>query len=223
MERRHRPHIRLACFTTKKKFEFKYLITPNPTHPPTHLPPSISAIIFFLLFREGPLLKGTIAVNLIWYGKFTPIQRSIIIDYLQSINSVKAPQPSVSTWWKTTEKYKSGARGSSTLVVGKQILDENYSLGKSLKNSHIIFLAAKGGHLSGSVNVVLTAKDVAVDGFCMSRCGGHGSTRGATRFAYAWVGNSETQCPGYCAWPFHQPIYGPQTPPLGGAKRRRRS
>jgi hypothetical protein len=24
----------------------------------------------------------------------------------------------------------------------------------------------------------------------------------------------ETQCPGQCSWPFHQPIYGPQTPPL---------
>lgn len=70
-----------------------------------------------------------------------------------------------------------------------------------------------------SINVVLTAKDVAVDGFCMSRCGTHGSTRAiqgkkVTRSAYVWVGNSETQCPGQCAWPFHQPIYGPQTPPL---------
>ncbi|CAA2968259.1 Hypothetical predicted protein [Olea europaea subsp. europaea] len=167
-----------------------------------------------LKYHRGPLLKGTITVNLIWYGKFTPVQRSIIVDYLQSINSLKAPLPSVSTWWKTTEKYKSGTLGSSKLVVGKQILDENYSLGKSLKNSHIIFLAAKGGHLSGSVNVVLTAKEVSVVGFCMNRCGGHGSTRGPTRFAYAWVGNSETQCPGYCAWPFHQPVYGPQTPPL---------
>ncbi|KAL0365165.1 UNVERIFIED_CONTAM: protein EXORDIUM-like 2 [Sesamum angustifolium] len=123
------------------------------------------------------------------------------------------PKPSVSSWWKTTEKYKGGA-ASSTLVVGKQFLDENYSLGKSLKNSHIVYLAAKGGHSSGAVNVVLTAKDVAVDGFCMNRCGSHGSTRGVNRFAYAWVGNSENQCPGYCAWPFHQPLYGPQTPPL---------
>nr|XP_009759531.1 PREDICTED: protein EXORDIUM-like [Nicotiana sylvestris] len=28
------------------------------------------------------------------------------------------------------------------------------------------------------------------------------------------VGNSETQYTGYCAWPFHQPIYEPQSPPL---------
>lgn len=164
-----------------------------------------------LKYHNGALLKGKITVNLIWYGKFTPIQRSIIVDFLPSLNSRQAVVPSAATWWKTTEKYKGG---SALLVVGKQILDENYSIGKSLKNSNLLWLASKGGHLPGSVNVVLTAKDVFVDGFCMSRCGTHGSTRGATRFAYAWVGNSETQCPGQCAWPFHQPIYGPQTPPL---------
>ncbi|GAU10014.1 hypothetical protein TSUD_415810 [Trifolium subterraneum] len=54
----------------------------------------------------------------------------------------------------------------------------------------------------------------------MDRCGTHGSSysspvKGKTyKFAYIWVGNSETQCPGQCAWPFHQPIYGPQNPPL---------
>ncbi|CAN4107956.1 unnamed protein product [Withania somnifera] len=164
-----------------------------------------------LQYHNGALLKGTITVHLIWYGKFTPIQRSIIVDFLKSLNSPKAPNPSAASWWKTTEKYKTGA---SSLIVGKQILDENYSLGKSLNSSHIVYLALKGGPMGRSVNLVLTAKDVFVEGFCRSRCGTHGSTRGKIRFAYAWVGNSETWCPGQCAWPFHQPIYGPQTPPL---------
>lgn len=166
-----------------------------------------------LKYHNGSLLKGSVTVNLIWYGKFTPVQRSIIVDFLQSLNSPKPAKPSVSGWWKTTEKYKSGG-GASTVVVGKQFLDENCSLGKSLKNSQIVYLAAKGGHAARAVNVVLTAEDVAVDGFCRSRCGTHGATRGATRFAYAWVGNSAKQCAGYCAWPFSQPAYGPQTPPL---------
>ncbi|KAL1544365.1 Protein EXORDIUM-like 2 [Salvia divinorum] len=161
-----------------------------------------------LKYHNGSLLKGTVTVNLIWYGKFTPVQRSIIVDFLQSLNSAT---PSVSTWWKTTEKYNSGA---SSPVLGKQFLDETYSLGKALTNSQIVFLAAKGGHAQRTINVVLTAEDVAVDGFCRSRCGSHGSTPGAKRFAYAWVGNSAAFCPGYCAWPFHQPTYGPQTPPL---------
>ncbi|XP_041011748.1 protein EXORDIUM-like 2 [Juglans microcarpa x Juglans regia] len=166
-----------------------------------------------LKYHNGALLKGNIVVNLIWYGQFTPIQRSVIVDFIQSLNSPRAPLPSASLWWKTTEKYKGGA---STLVVGKQILHPQYSLGKSLKTAHLVALANKGNQLN-AINVVLTSKDVAVDGFCMSRCGTHGSTRsrdGKTRSAYIWVGNSETQCPGQCSWPFHQPIYGPQTPPL---------
>ncbi|GER55537.1 phosphate-responsive 1 family protein [Striga asiatica] len=166
-----------------------------------------------LKYHNGALLKGTVTLNLVWYGKFTPVQRSIIVDFLRSLNSAAPPAPSVASWWKTTEKYK-GAAGAPRVVVGKQILDEKYSLGKSLKNSHIVYLAARGGHAGGAVNVVLTAEDVAVAGFCMNRCGGHGSNRSPARFAYAWVGNAASQCPGFCAWPFHQPMYGPQSPPL---------
>ncbi|KAL5563300.1 hypothetical protein UlMin_033047 [Ulmus minor] len=170
-----------------------------------------------LKYHNGALLKGNITVNLIWYGSFTPIQRSIIGDFIQSLNFRHAALPSASSWWKTTEKYKGG--GASNLVVGKQILHEKYTLGKALQNYHLVALAGKVNDLR-AINVVLTAKDVVVDGFCRSRCGTHGSTRGpakgktGTRLAYVWVGNSEVQCPGQCAWPFHQPIYGPQTPPL---------
>ncbi|XP_024963861.1 protein EXORDIUM-like 2 [Cynara cardunculus var. scolymus] len=170
-----------------------------------------------LKYHNGELLRGPVTVNLVWYGKFTPTQRSVIVDFLQSLNTLKGsrkaaatPLPSVASWWKTTEKYHNG---SSAVVVGKQILDENYSLGKLLKNYHIQYLATKVAQPK-SINVVLTAKEVGVEGFCMSRCGTHGSTKVKPRVAYAWVGNSETQCPGQCAWPFHQPIYGPQSPPL---------
>ncbi|PPS02362.1 hypothetical protein GOBAR_AA18308 [Gossypium barbadense] len=101
--------------------------------------------------------------------------------------------PSTSSWWKITKKYKGG---SSTLAVGKQILLENYPLGKFLKNPHLRALASKFNGVD-TINVILTSKDVAVEGFCM-RCGTHGSTRvgrGPVRGTYIWVGNSETQCP----------------------------
>ncbi|GMJ06785.1 EXORDIUM like 2 [Hibiscus trionum] len=162
-----------------------------------------------LKYHNGPLLKGKITVNLIWYGKFTPIQRSIIVDFINSLSSGNAVHPSTSSWWKTTENYKGGP---TALAVGKQILLENYPLGKSLKNPHLPALASKFNGVN-TINIILTAKDVTVEGFCM-RCGTHGSSRGPVRGTYIWVGNSETQCPGQCAWPFHQPIYGPQTPPL---------
>lgn len=180
-----------------------------------------------LHYHNGPLLYGKISVNLIWYGNFKPSQKAIITDFFTSLSSPsssKPNQPSVSAWWKTTEKYyhltskKKSAQLS--LSLNKQILDENYSLGKSLTNKNIIQLASKGEH-KDSINVVLTSSDVSVERFCMDRCGTHGSSSSlvprkgkVAKFAYIWVGNSETQCPGLCAWPFHQPIYGPQSAPL---------
>lgn len=180
-----------------------------------------------LKYHDGVLLSGKISVNLIWYGKFKPSQKAIVTDFINSL-SYSRPQvgkPSVSAWWKETEKYYKLSKKKSTplfLNLGKQILDENYSLGKSLTNKQLLQLASKGEQ-KNAINVVLTASDVTVDGFCMSRCGTHGSGSAVShggakgknyKFAYIWVGNSETQCPGHCAWPFHQPIYGPQSPPL---------
>ncbi|KAK4747859.1 hypothetical protein SAY87_014445 [Trapa incisa] len=162
-----------------------------------------------LKYHNGDLLKGKVTVNLVWYGRFTPVQRSIIVDFIRSLSSPAAatPLPSAASWWETTEKYRGG---SSNLVVGEQVLHEAYTLGKSLKRIHLLALASKF-NAANSITVVLTAADVAVEGFCMS-CGRHGAGNGKS--TYVWVGNSETQCPGQCAWPFHQPIYGPQTPPL---------
>ncbi|XP_044510605.1 protein EXORDIUM-like 2 [Mangifera indica] len=165
-----------------------------------------------LQYHNGPLLNGNVSVNLVWYGNFSPAQRSVIVDFLNSLSSDKAPKPSVSSWWQTTEAYKGGRR---SVVVGNQIVDEKYSLGKLLTAEQLIALSSKAGGINNAVNVLLTSADVAVDGFCMSRCGTHGSGQNKKgKFAYAWVGNSMSQCPGQCAWPFHQPIYGPQTPPL---------
>ncbi|KAK1263673.1 hypothetical protein QJS04_geneDACA009339 [Acorus gramineus] len=123
--------------------------------------------------------------------------------------------PSVSSWWKTTEKYYKNNHHRLSLTVGRQILNEGYSFGKSLSTQKIERLAAMGDPRN-AINVVLTSDDVTVDGFCMSRCGTHNASPPAKkgRFAYVWVGNSASQCPGQCAWPFHQPIYGPQSPPL---------
>ncbi|OAY58113.1 protein PHOSPHATE-INDUCED 1 [Manihot esculenta] len=177
-------------------------------------------------YHNGPLLTGKISINLIWYGKFKPSQRAIVSDFIASLSSPMSAiaQPSVATWWKATEKYyhliKSHKGSPLALSLGTQILDESYLFGKSLSNKQILQLASKGSQ-KDAINVVLTSADVAVDGFCSSRCGTHGSSMSAkkingknSKFAYIWVGNSETQCPGQCAWPFHQPIYGPQNPPL---------
>ncbi|KAJ6335506.1 hypothetical protein OIU78_012187 [Salix suchowensis] len=94
-------------------------------------------------------------------------------------------QFSVAKWWKGTEKYYQaiGSEKSPPLVLslGAQFLDEGYSLSKSLSSKQIVQLALKDRQRN-SVNAILTASDVAVEG--------------------------------QCAWPFRQPIYGPQSPPL---------
>ncbi|XP_010676117.2 protein PHOSPHATE-INDUCED 1 [Beta vulgaris subsp. vulgaris] len=174
-------------------------------------------------YHNGPLLSGLFSINLIWYGKFKPTQRAIISDFITSLSaSQPESKPFVSMWWNTIEKYyhlanpKMSARLS--LYTGKQVIDETCSLGKSLTTKQVEVLAAKGPKQPNAINVVLTAADVAVEGFCMSRCATHGSNyiskKTSQKYTYIWVGNSETQCPGQCAWPFHQPIYGPQSPPL---------
>ncbi|XP_061364250.1 protein PHOSPHATE-INDUCED 1-like isoform X2 [Gastrolobium bilobum] len=171
-----------------------------------------------LHYHNGPLLSGKIPINLIWYGQFKPTQKAIISDFVTSLSSsspAHSTQPSVATWWETTKKYSDLSKrklpSPLSLSLGKQILDDKYSLGKSLTHEQLVELASKGDQ-QNAINVVLTSADVAVERFCMSRCGTHGGKN--YKFVYIWVGNSETQCPGQCAWPFHNPIYGPQSTPL---------
>ncbi|KAJ7006845.1 hypothetical protein NC653_006029 [Populus alba x Populus x berolinensis] len=72
----------------------------------------------------------------------------------------------------------------------EKFLDEGYSLSKSLSSKQIVQLALRGCQRN-AVDVILTASDVAIEGIF-----------------------SEPLCPGQCAWPFCQPIYGPQSPRL---------
>lgn len=177
-----------------------------------------------LTYHNGALLEGTQPVSILWYGDFSPTQKSIIVDFLLSLNSEKhrpetlsaiATQPAVQKWWYTIQTYvKKAGKKETRVVMANQFSDKNCSLGKFLKKTQIVDLAQKvNPKKPGGLALVLTAKDVAVEGFCMSNCGFHGSNNDHDS-AFIWVGNSVTQCPGQCAWPFHQPIYGPQTPPL---------
>lgn len=177
-----------------------------------------------LTYHNGAVLQGRIPVSIIWYGRFTPAQKAVVTDFLRSLTtaaaSPPAPSPSVSQWWSTIDQlYLSKARGSGSggsarvALVG-QATDEGCSLGKRLTLAQLPQLAARAGPRKGGIALVLTAQDVGVDGFCTSRCGLHGSDARAPGTAYVWVGNSATQCPGQCAWPFHRPLYGPQTPAL---------
>ncbi|XP_078163882.1 protein EXORDIUM-like 2 [Carex rostrata] len=168
-----------------------------------------------LRYHHGPLLTGNLTINLLWYGLVPPLHISIVSDFIRSLSS-PSPAPSVSTWWRTTSLYQNS---STRFTLGSQVMDSDLSLGRSLNSADLTKLASRLSPHRNSIAIVLTGEDVLVEGFCMSRCGHHGSApagrHGRSHFAYIWVGNSVAQCPGECAWPFHQPIYGPQTPPLG--------
>lgn len=180
-----------------------------------------------LTYHKGELLQGNLPVSIVWYGKFLPSQKSVVADFLLSLNPQKEnldpsakPLIKVSHWWNTIQTYmKSAGKKKANIVLANQVSDKNCSLGKILKKHQISRLARRVVHSKpGGLTLVLTAKDVAVQGFCMSNCGFHSSINAKENkksTVFIWVGNSVTQCPGQCAWPFHQPIYGPQTAPLG--------
>ncbi|WOL18521.1 hypothetical protein Cni_G27318 [Canna indica] len=176
-----------------------------------HPPPSV------LTYHHGALLEGDIPVSILWYGNFSAPQRSIVSDFLLSLTPPHRPTtfavttPTVSKWWRTVDFYlqKAGKKKTHVLLTN-QVSDEGCSLGRRLRRAQIAELARGLGVMDGGVALVLTAADVAVEGFCSSACGLHGSTTtGARRSAYVWVGDSGRQCPGQCAWPFHEPVYGP--------------
>ncbi|XP_047155650.1 protein EXORDIUM-like 2 [Vigna umbellata] len=117
------------------------------------LKPTVEAQKLELIYHNGTLLKGSFTVNILWYGNFTHIQRSIIVDFVNSLNSATWSQaPSVKSWWKTTEEYKGG---STTLSVGKQIM-EPYSLGKHINEKQLYGLASRFKDVR-AINLVLTA------------------------------------------------------------------
>ncbi|KAK8941531.1 hypothetical protein KSP40_PGU016848 [Platanthera guangdongensis] len=188
-------------------------------------PPHRSLILvqqqpLILRYHNGPLLKGNLTVNLLWYGRFSPSQRAIIADFLRSLSPTTPPaavaSPSVSSWWATTASYRGGA---AVISLGREIFDSDYSLGRSLTAVSLRRLARRGGsYTPNAITAVFTADDVAVEGFCMSRCGLHGAAReggrGGVKFPFVWVGNPAAQCPGQCAWPYARPEYGPPASPL---------
>ncbi|KAL5223668.1 hypothetical protein ABZP36_010307 [Zizania latifolia] len=172
-----------------------------------------------MTFHDGAVLEGTVPVSVLYYGAFPPHHRAVVGDFILSLSPSRregrqqhsfgvpgpapAPAPTVARWWGTVERYVRRAGGDGARVLlASQVSDEGCSLGKRLSRAQVERLAARLGVAPGGVAVVLTAADVAVDGFCSSACGVHGSSApgGAV---HVWVGDSSTQCPGRCAWPFH--------------------
>lgn len=183
-----------------------------------------------LRYYLGPVLTSNITIHTIWYGKWSRRDKTIIRNFLSSISDRNIKSPSVSDWWKTLQLYsdQTGANVSKNVAVGSEVNDI-YSQGKSLTrisiqsvissaftrhrpHSRPLRLDAKSG-----LYLVLTSADVEVEDFCSAVCGFHGFTYPSITgsvLPYAWVGNSRTQCPGICAYPFAIPSYMPGVKPF---------
>ncbi|KAL7082922.1 hypothetical protein ACP275_14G131300 [Erythranthe tilingii] len=189
-----------------------------------------------LRYHMGPVLSSPINIYLIWYGNWSPSHQLLIKDFLLSISTFNhraAPSPSVSEWWRTASLYadQTGANISRNILIAGEYSDHLYSHGTHLTRltiQQVIATAVKSkpfavDHKNG-IYLVLTATDVTVQDFCRAVCGFHyftfPSMVGYT-LPYAWVGNSGTQCPEVCAYPFAVPGYmggggpAPLRPPNG--------
>lgn len=178
-----------------------------------------------LQYHNGEVLQGKIPVSIVWYGNFTQTQKYIITNFIDSLTHDEQQQqqqqqscPSVAQWFDNINKLylcKVGKNNPTTHIHldHNQIVDDNYSMGYYLTLDNITQLANLPNCKKGEITLVFTAEDVAVEGFCMTRCALHRSDPNSGAIVI-WVGNSAKQCPGQCAWPFHQPMQGPMCPPL---------
>ncbi|CAN6214539.1 unnamed protein product [Urochloa humidicola] len=172
-------------------------------------------------YHGGAVLSGDIPVSIVWYGTFSPEQKGIVVDFIESLTSKPASAtPSVAQWWSTINKvYLSSATTNTAtrVLLANQIADDQYSLGKSLTLAQVSQLVSGAAPAKGALVLVLTDPDVVVEGFGSVRCGLHGADAAGAGYAYAWAGDAAKQCPGQCAWPFARPSYGPQDSKLLGA------
>ncbi|KAJ4951907.1 hypothetical protein NE237_028739 [Protea cynaroides] len=187
-----------------------------------------SSNLVHLKYHMGPVLTNNITIHTIWYGRWQRSQKRIIRGFLNSFSDVHAKHPSVAGWWKTVRLYtdQTGANISHNVRLGEEKNDRFYSHGKtftrlSLQSIIKSAVTSKTRPLpinpKGGLYLLLTSNDVQVQDFCSSICGFHyftfPSIVGYT-LPFAWVGNSATQCSGYCAYPFAVPSYIPGLKPV---------
>ncbi|KAL5198754.1 hypothetical protein ABZP36_002266 [Zizania latifolia] len=174
-------------------------------------------------YHMGPVVSGSPTnLYLIWYGRWEVAAQAVLRDFLASL-SAPAPFPAVSDWWARTPRMytdQTGANVTGTFAVAGEHYDAGYSHGASLRRIDMQSVIRSAVYAYpdplpldpySGVYLVLTSPDVQVDEFCRAVCGFHyftfASIVGVT-VPYAWVGNSGSQCPGKCAYPFAAPEYG---------------
>ncbi|KAL2643124.1 hypothetical protein R1flu_010711 [Riccia fluitans] len=159
--------------------------------------------------------KATLRAFLYSFNPPTPSGKQKDSDAAAARKRRRSSVPTVSQWWSLTRGYKDlfGATVSQKFELVKSTTDVSYSRGKELKKTDIYSLVVESVKKQvfptdpKAIYLVFTAEDVVVEGFCAERCGEHGFTFPSVdtsdhMLPFAWVGNSASQCPGFCAWPF---------------------
>lgn len=177
-------------------------------------------------YHMGPVLTSSIRIYIIWYGSWSPPSQAPLRDFLRSVSSLSPPNPSVNHWWQTVQLYtdQTGANITKSVILAQEFHDP-YSHGRTLSRMSVQEVIRNAIGTNGSLPVdprgglymVLTSPDVVMQDFCRAVCGFHyftfPSIVGYT-LPYAWIGNSEKQCPEYCAYPFAVPSYMTGVTPL---------
>lgn len=157
----------------------------------------------FIQYNGGPVMETTPTVYIVWYGKWTKKDKSVIDYYFAHLGGT--------TQNKINHAYSDSANKHVPNTVkhnpATDDYQDNYSLGKNVNDTgiqKIIANAIKNKHLPDNVNgiyFVLTYKDVIdPDGFCSAFCGYHSpstSIVSGETIKYSMVGDPD-QCPHGC-------------------------
>lgn len=155
-------------------------------------------------YNGGRILKATISVNIIWYGKlWTPQQKAIIVDGINSLgntpNGKRSPEgaPSMTDWWAITKKYTelpTSERVSSRISVTAQFVDPG-SQGATIGEPEIQAIVLNAlkckafAPAQSAAQLVIISSDIASP--IGQSCGGGGNLQyKGVDVVYGYVGDS---------------------------------
>ena len=173
-----------ATAPTKKK----------PTASPTASPTTLR-----LVYRNNPIMLGTIPIYIIWYGTWTSSKQTIVRDFLNSLSN--SNWLNIQTTYYQLSSLSSGDKqyASSSIYIAKEVVD-NYSQGNYINSIYynytqyydVQFDTGAFPQDSNAIYALFTSSDVYVDGFGFTLCGEHQSyirpDTGNT-IATMWVGD----------------------------------
>lgn len=193
-----------------------------------------------LTYHGGKTMTSphNLTVYLIFYGSWSKRQRSIIRNFVASLDMKTSggpkAYPTVAGWWYINYKYYYGGQKRVPITPSVRfggILNDKGSMypagTKKVPLTHRQLQAivnravdpSRRNHLPIDENgayAVLTDKDTHTSDFCNGLCAFHtSSTFFGKKLAWTFIGNPQTQCPLYCTYRYFDPMYVPPNGDLG--------